>query len=177
MPNHVTSEFLTSQRLSLDFMDRFFEKVMPVTYDGGCHLWVGAISGNGYGSIARGSPFKDRIAAHTASFIINRGPVPEGMWVLHNCPNGDNRACVNPNHLWAGTVFQNNHDMYIKGRSTFGERSGQSKLTWNQVVEIRRLGNNGVSSYEIAHRFGVKVFCIYKILSGRRWNNPHLFNA
>lgn len=37
------------------------------------------------------------------------------MVVCHNCPLGDNKLCVNPDHLWIGTQKENNEDALQKG--------------------------------------------------------------
>ena len=46
----------------------------------------------------------------------------DGENVLHNCPCGDNPACVNVEHLWLGTAAQNMRDMALKGRGTKSRR-------------------------------------------------------
>ena len=58
---------------------------------------------------------------------------------MHCC---DNPKCVNPDHLFLGTIQDNVTDMISKGRQrdsgVRGEAVGQSKLTDIQVRVIRR---------------------------------------
>ena len=83
--------------------------------------------------------------------------------VLHTC---DNRKCVNPEHLFAGSFYDNMNDMVEKQRQAHGERNTRHKLTEDQVRQIRQeIGLNR----EIASRYGVSASLISLIRSGRIW--------
>lgn len=86
---------------------------------GPCWIWKGAGYPNGYGSFRLG---KDMRSAHRCAYIICRGSIPDGMCICHTC---DQKGCVNPSHLWAGTNHDNSLDMCRKGRQAKGERSGK----------------------------------------------------
>lgn len=91
-----------------------------------CWLWTGRLF-QGYGIITRKKLFGKETVAHRISWILSRGSIPSDLCVLHNCPGGDNRACVNPEHLWLGTRGDNNRDREAKGRGgrAFGLRNGR----------------------------------------------------
>ena len=90
-----------------------------------CWLWHGADNGDGYGASYRTEDGRRRTwLTHRLSYTIFKGPIPEGLCVLHDCPGGDNRRCCNPNHLWLGTRSDNNKDSMEKGTA----RGGSNQL-------------------------------------------------
>ena len=56
-----------------------------------------------------------RVFAHRIAYEHFKGPIPEGMYVCHDCPGGDNPDCCNPDHLWLGTHKENLQDASKKG--------------------------------------------------------------
>ena len=133
--------------------------------EGGCWIWMGSTTVRGYGQLISHSR---RHYAHRASYQAFIGPIPDGMNVCHAC---DNVYCVNPAHLFLGTQKQNLEDMARKGRSTIGERNPRSKLTEEDVSEIKKHIDQGHHIYQIAKKFGVTTGAIYLIKQGKRWNH------
>jgi hypothetical protein len=79
----------------------------------GCLVWTGAKTFNGYGTFYINGKM---CRAHRVIWEHENGPIPDGRNVLHDCPCGDNPACVNIDHLWLGTQSDNINDMIIKDR-------------------------------------------------------------
>lgn len=90
--------------------ERFWSKV-DQRGPNDCWPWLGARHERGYGRFILGE--RNRRANRVAWEIANARPVPDGMLVCHSC---DNPPCVNPAHLWIGTLADNARDMVAKGR-------------------------------------------------------------
>lgn len=76
----------------------------------GCWLWTGAMQ-HGYGKVRI---LMKEVRAHRASWEMHKGPIPEGMNVLHRC---DTPMCVNPDHLFLGSQQDNMADKKQKQRN------------------------------------------------------------
>jgi hypothetical protein len=85
--------------------------------DRGCWEWDAMRDRKGYGILMSGPK---RLRAHRISYEIHFGPIPDGLFILHRC---DNPPCVNPAHLFLGTLADNNRDKTAKGRHHYTKRA------------------------------------------------------
>lgn len=99
------------------------------------------------------------------SFI---GPCPEGHQCRHLDGNPTN--CRLDNLAW-GTVQENHDDKKRHGTMARGTVIGNSKLTEDQVVEIRQLVREGVFLKEIARRFGISDTNAAQIVRRKTWGH------
>lgn len=141
-----------------DFAGRFWPKV-DVRGPDECWPWTASRNIHNYGRLGRGGGGGE-IGAHRASWMINRGEIPAGLFVCHRC---DNPPCCNPAHLFLGTSRDNTRDMVSKGRA-----NGRRVLTPDVVREVRRLLPSKTHS-EIAARFGIGRSTVQHIKRGRTW--------
>lgn len=142
--------------------------------EGDCWEWLGSKNGGGYGTISwtqrknetgvKGHTFQ----AHRIAFELASGPIPQGQGVLHSC---DNRACVNPAHLRAGTALDNIHDALGRDRFPVGGRASNAKLTDLEVREIKLMLLAGFSHPYLAELYGYTVKGISAISRGMNWKH------
>lgn len=150
--------------------ERFWENVDK---SGACWLWLAALDVHGYG---RFRFKKQSVKAHRVAWELAQGPIPAGLSVLHNCPGGDNRRCVNPAHMFLGTQADNMRDMRAKGRQgipnpVHGETHHNAKLDADTVRQIRLALAGGEGHKRIGTRFGVSERTIFNIAHGRIWKH------
>lgn len=130
-----------------------------------CWEWTAARDANGYGVFhyADGR----RVLAHRWSYEHHVGPIPDGLWVRHQC---DNPPCVNPEHLLVGTPMDNSRDMVRRGRTNplRNERSPMTKLSDEQVAAVRAAVAGGALQKDVAAQFGVHPAHVSRIVNWRR---------
>jgi hypothetical protein len=142
----------------------FWQKVDKT---GDCWIWLRHIDPRfGYGITSyKGKAWK----THRLAWFFTFGEIPENMKVLHKC---DNTKCVRPDHLFLGTQEDNIKDMVSKNRQKnsprFGEENPMSKLTEEQVKEIRSRYVSG-NGYKLAKEFGVWPMTINRIVRNVTW--------
>lgn len=101
-------------RWNLPLEERFAQYVEPEP-NTGCMLWTGSTT-RGYGLIWSNG---EQHYAHRIAWEMRRGPIPAGLCCLHRC---DQSLCVSVDHLFLGTLQDNNVDMAKKGRGTKSKR-------------------------------------------------------
>jgi len=155
------------KRRVLEFKKVWYQRNIDLGLDPFCHECTShSVDSSGYITMVRDGFYR----AHRWIFWHNTGLKPEV--VLHLC---DNRVCINPAHLKAGTVNDNNKDMDSKGRSRYlGAPKGNK---WNrsfstaQIRSIRNYRHMGWTNERIAKVFNVTAHAISEITSGKRYND------
>jgi hypothetical protein len=162
--------------------ERFWEKVSVGT-DDVCWNWQAATNNRGYGVIGVGPHSVE--TTHRVSWTLRNGSIPDGLWVLHHC---DNRRCVNPLHLYLGTIAENTRDAVERGRIKAnidahmtpevearrvarlprGARHHRSAAKLSATEALAILMARG-SQRDIAAGFGVTQQCVSNIKLGKAW--------
>lgn len=140
----------------------FMDKVSPEP-NSGCWLWTASLDSRGYGQLTlNGKLFR----AHRVSYQMHKGPIPDGLHVCHAC---DVPSCCNPDHLFLGTNLENIQDRCKKGRTPAGEKHWMSKLTSQQVAEIRAKLADGRTQKSVAQEYGMSQSHISDIHRRKLW--------
>jgi len=156
----------TSKLTAHQWEVRFMRKV-DINYITGCWDFTGAVDKKGYGIMKGMGENK----AHRLSYRIFNGDIKKGMLICHTC---DNPSCVNPDHLFQGTVQDNSDDMVNKGRGRGGisplkgEANPNSKLTEREVITIR---TSNEPNYILAEKYNIGRPAISQIKNNKKWKH------
>jgi hypothetical protein len=153
-----------------DVSNRFMRHVEKLKDGTGCWRWTAKTSETGYGSFAVDGATR---LAHRAAYELFVGRIPKGKGfhgtcVCHKC---DHPWCVNPKHLFLGTIQRDIKDKSKKGRQARGARHGRAKLTEVKVQMIRSLDATGLYTKEaIADQFRITRETVWSICAGETWS-------
>ena len=102
-------------------------------------------------------------------YTIKVGVIGEGLIIMHSC---DEPSCINPEHLSAGTVAENNADMVAKNRHAKGDGFRHSKMTDEKAAKLRmRHAQGGITQDQLAEEFGISRGNVGFILRRERWKH------
>lgn len=146
------------KRIDESTIARFIQYVPQHLPSGECWNWKGGKKENGRGNFWLDGRVQQ---AHRVSYQIHYGDIPAGVCVLHKCDNG---SCVNPFHLFLGSLSDNSRDMVKKGRNV-----GNTKVSIEAVAIIRSLWATGLhSQHKLAREFGLSFHTVHNIIRRKR---------
>jgi hypothetical protein len=131
----------------------------------GCWNFTGNITdGRGRVSIDGRSYYAYRI-----SYTAHVGAIPPGLLICHHC---DNPQCINPDHLYAGTSWDNSRDCRERGRLVTPKVAGGAEhhaagLTDAQADElVRRYAAGEATQAELAMEYGIAQSSVGRVIRG-----------
>lgn len=159
------SRLSSEAKTSSDPLIRFWSKVDKkpgLGPDGTCWEWTSSLK-DGYGNfrVSRNRT----TSAHIYSYEIHKGK-RNNLFVCHSC---DNRKCVNPDHLWLGTIQDNVKDMMNKKRQAIGQSIHSTKLT-QEIAYFIKFQRGNMTNKEIADIVNVLPCTISQVKNGRQWS-------
>lgn len=135
----------------------------------GCWIYGGTPGASGYGNVkVNGKQYR----AARLSWELQKGEIPAGLFVCHHC---DTPLCVNPDHLYLGTVVENTRDRMARKRHNCGrgEKCNFSKLNEQQARYIKS-SRGKKTAYELLMEFPklkLTPAAIWAIWAGRTWKH------
>lgn len=119
---------------------------------------------------------KKTFMAHRVAYEVAKGPIPNGMVVLHNC---DNLSCINPDHLWSGPHpgkpprfsgtehWRSKYPHLIKR----GEDHPNALMSDEKIIQLRRDYVAGLDRETICLKYNITVDVMQDYTGGRRWRH------
>lgn len=149
-----------------EYKDRFWSKVDIRDIDN-CWMWKGRLFRDRHGTLSYGAfDIRDKtFLSHKVAWIMSNGDISDKLQVLHKC---DNKACVNPHHLYLGDRFDNRRDM--EQRTPWKVTGGnlmRSRFSSSDVEQIKKMSKDGISQRKIARIFSCSRSIIYLLLKDK----------
>lgn len=144
---------------------RYFCEVVS-SYDGyDCLFWPYSRTDAGYGKFYHEGRLQQ---VHRVICTVHNGPAPSPVHeAAHTCGNGHQGCCAKRHLVWK-TPKENTGDQVVHGTRRYGERHQNSKLTENDVRQMRAL--KGVKTQrEIAALFNTTESNVWCILKRKNW--------
>lgn len=165
-PNAFISGHTLRGRHFPDTKTAFWFYVTPTSPER-CWIWQGPNDASaGYGRVSVNGVLYH---AHRLSYELHHGPLQDGQIVCHTC---DNPRCVNPNHLFAGTLQDNQADMMAKQRNVRGKAHPRAILTERQVTQIREMYATGkYTQKRLGALFGVSKTLVGRVVRHDMWRH------
>lgn len=143
----------------------FWQSIAVTSDPTKCWNWMGAGGEHGYArTFFKGSYY----GRHVLALWLHTGIKPL-RWVLHTC---DNPPCCNPAHLYEGTPQDNVRDREVRMRSANYTGNNKRRLTYEDVLQIRKLVKDGVTQVKVASMLGFTFAAIHNVCRGRTWKDP-----
>ncbi len=135
-------------KLNLRYKQVFEDLYQPEPMSG-CWIWLRQLGYNGYGRIVfnKKAVYAHRFSAFVSGIIKS---IDQDICICHRC---DNRACINPSHLYAGTQKQNMMDSVLRGRS-------RALVSLEDSEVIFKLGVSGAKRSHIISMFPQYSPCV-----------------
>lgn len=131
-----------------------------------CLKWPFSVNGNGRGDVSFNG-VKHRSAPKAMCWLAHGPPPSEEYEAAHSCGKG-HEGCMNPRHLSWKTRKENETDKIDHGTARRGCKINTTKLTENDVREIRDIVGT-VKVGVITKRFGISRGQVYKIRDRHAW--------
>jgi len=155
---HATRKYRNSIEDLIEIVENLSEN------ENGCKIWINSKNNYGYGT------FYICDKNYLISRLIYSHYFPanyDGLVIRHKC---DIRNCCNIAHLETGTTKQNSEDMVKRGRSLFGSKNYNSKLSDQQIIEIRKsYPENSIT--ELGKKYGVTKQAISNYINYRSYSH------